>query len=83
MVNSGMKESSMERFRRKQELSSSELGKVIGGANYESATGKYKITCSTVGCTLNLDIEPTCWDPTCLVCPFCQTGTISYTFEPY
>ena len=60
-----------------------ELDKVTGGASYESALGVYKITCSTEGCTLNMDIEPTCWDPSYLVCPFCKTGTVSYTFTPY
>ena len=64
-------------------VSDEELDKVTGGAHYENATGRYEITCSTEGCTLNMDIEPTCWDPSCLVCPFCNTGTLSYTFKPY
>ena len=64
-------------------VSDEELTKVTGGAHYESALGRYEITCSTPGCTLNTDIEPTCWDPSCLVCPFCKTGTLSYTFTPY
>ena len=64
-------------------VSDEELDKVTGGASYESALGTYKITCSTEGCTLNMDIKPTCWDPSYLVCPFCKTGTISYTFTPY
>ena len=78
-----MSDSIKERFLKEHELPMDELGRVIGGAKYESATGIYEIHCSTEGCTLNLDIEPTCWDPNCLVCPFCKTGTISYTFKPY
>ena len=64
-------------------VSDEELEKVVGGAHYESAMGTYKISCSTPGCMLNSDIEPTCWDPDCLVCPFCKTGTLTYTFTPY
>ena len=64
-------------------VSDEELDKVTGGAHYESALGRYEITCSTEGCTLNMDIEPTCWDPSYLVCPFCKKGTVSYTFTPY
>ena len=78
-----MSDSIKERFLKEHELPMDELGRIIGGAKYESATGTYEIHCSTEGCTLNLDIEPTCWDPSCLVCPFCKTGTISYTFKPY
>ena len=78
-----MSDSIKERFLKEHELPMDELGRIIGGAKYESATGIYEIHCSTDGCTLNLDIEPTCWDPNCLVCPFCKTGTISYTFKPY
>ena len=78
-----MSDSIKERFLKEHELPMDELGRVIGGATYESATGIYEIHCSTEGCTLNLDIEPTCWDPSYLVCPFCKTGTISYTFKPY
>ena len=64
-------------------VSDEELEKVTGGAHYESATGRYEITCSTPGCMFNLDIEPTCWDPNYLACPLCKTGTLSYTFTPY
>ena len=77
------KEDIRERLIIDRALPDDALGKVTGGAKYESATGIYEIKCSTEGCTLNLDIEPTCWDPSCLVCPFCKTGTISYTFKPF
>ena len=73
----------MERLLKARKLSDEELEKVSGGATYESATGTYKISCSTPGCMFNSDIEPTCWDPNWLVCPFCKTGTISYIFTPY
>ena len=69
--------------RKLQELTDEELDKVTGGASYESATGRYEITCSTPGCMFNLDIEPTCWDPSRLACSVCKTGTLSYTFTPY
>ena len=77
------KEELRERLLNARALPDDALDKVSGGAHYESALGIYTITCSTEGCTLNLDIEPTCWDPSYLVCPFCKTGTISYTFKPY
>ena len=64
-------------------LSDDQLEKVSGGATYESATGTYKISCSTPECMFNLDIQPTCWDPYNLACPVCRTGTLSYTFTPY
>ena len=64
-------------------LTEKELEQSSGGATYESATGTYKISCSTPGCMFNLDIQPTCWDPTNLACPLCGTGTLSYTFTPY
>ena len=64
-------------------LTEEELGLVSGGASYESATGTYKISCSTPACMFNLDIQPTCWDPTNLACPVCKTGTLSYEFTPY
>ena len=66
-----------------RELSDDKLEKVSGGASYAGATGTYKISCSTPGCMFNLDIQPTCWDPTNLACPVCRTGTLSYTFTPY
>ena len=66
-----------------RELSDDKLEKVSGGASYESATGTYKISCSTPGCMFNLDIQPTCWDPYNLACPVCKTGTLSYIFTPY
>ena len=64
-------------------VSDEELEKIVGGAHYESATGRYEITCSTPGCMFNLDIQPTCWDPTNLACPVCGKGTLSYEFTPY
>ena len=64
-------------------LTEEELGLVSGGASYESATGTYKISCSTPSCMFNLDIQPTCWDPTNLACPVCGKGTLSYEFTPY
>ena len=73
----------MERLLKARELSDDQLEKVSGGARYDSATGTYEIWCSTPGCKLNLDIEPTCWDPNYPVCPFCKTGTLSYKFTPY
>ena len=73
----------MERLLKARELSDDKLEKVSGGATYESATGTYKISCSTPGCIFNLDISPTCWDPTNHACPVCKTGTLSYTFTPY
>ena len=76
-----------ERLLNARALPDDALDKVTGGARYEGTyegtLGIYTITCSTEGCTLNLDIEPTCWDPSCRVCPFCKTGTLSYTFTPY
>ena len=65
------------------ELTEKELKQVFGGADYAGATGTYKISCSTPGCMFNLDIQPTCWDPTNPVCPVCKTGTLSYKFTPY
>ena len=73
----------MERLLKARELSDDQLEKVSGGATYESATGTYKISCSTPGCMFNLDIQPTCWDPYNLACPVCKTGTLSYEFTPY
>ena len=73
----------MERLLKARELSDDQLEKVVGGASYESATGTYKISCSTPGCMFNLDIQPTCWDPYNLACPVCKTGTLSYEFTPY
>ena len=65
------------------ELTEEELEQVAGGATYEGALGTYKIRCSTPGCMVNLDIQPTVWDPTNLACPICGTGTLSYEFTPY
>ena len=73
----------MERMLKARELSDDKLEKVSGGASYESATGTYKISCSTPECMFNLDIQPTCWDPTNPACPVCGKGTLSYTFTPY
>ena len=73
----------MERLLKARELSDDKLEKVSGGATYEGATGTYKISCSTPGCMVNLDIQPTVWDPTNPVCPICGTGTLSYEFTPY
>ena len=64
-------------------LTEKELEQSSGGATYESATGTYKISCSTPGCMFNLDIQPTCWDPTNLACPVCGKGTLSYECTPY
>ena len=64
-------------------LTEKELERLSGGATYESATGTYKISCSTPECMFNLDIQPTCWDPTNLACPVCGKGTLSYVFTPY
>ena len=65
------------------ELTEKELKQVSGGATYDGALGTYKISCSTPGCMVNLDIQPTVWDPTNLACPICGTGTLSYEFTPY
>ena len=73
----------MERLLKARELSDDQLEKVVGGASYESATGTYKISCSTPGCMFNLDTQPTCWDPYNLACPVCGKGTLSYEFTPY
>ena len=58
-----------ERLLKARELSDDQLEQVSGGADYAGATGTYKISCSTPGCMFNLDIQPTCWDPTNLTCP--------------
>ena len=73
----------MERMLKARELSDDKLEKVSGGASYESATGTYKISCSTPECMFNLDIQPTCWDPYNLACPVCNKGTLSYEFTPF
>ena len=73
----------IERLLKARKLSDDKLEKVSGGATFESATGTYKISCSTPGCMYNLDIQPTCWDPYNLACPVCNKGTLSYTFTPY
>ena len=77
------KEELRERLLNARALPDDALDKVSGGARCYGALGTYEITCSTPGCTLNLDIEPTCWDTSYLVCPFCKTGTLSYKFTPY
>ena len=73
----------MERLLKARKLSDDQLEKVSGGATYESATGTYKISCTTPGCMFNLDIQPTCWDPYNLACPVCNKGTLSFEFTPY
>ena len=73
----------MERMQKAHELSDDKLEKASGGADYAGATGTYKISCSTPGCMFNLDVQPTCWDPTNLACPVCGKGTLSSTFTPY
>ena len=72
-----------ERLLNARALPDDALDKVSGGAECNGTTGTYKITCSTEGCMMNLDIEPPFWDPNCLVCPVCMRGTLSYTFTPY
>ena len=78
-----MSDSIKERFLKEHELPMDQLEKVSGGAKFDSAIGTYKISCSTPGCMVNLDIEPTSWDPYNLACPVCKTGTLSYEFTPY
>ena len=73
----------MKRLLKARALTEKELEQVSGGATYESATGTYKIRCSTPECMFNLDVQPTCWDPTNLACPVCGKGTLSYEFTPF
>ena len=72
-----------ERLLKARALSDDELTQVMGGAIYFGALGKYTIRCSTPGCYINQNIQPTVWDPDNPICPLCTGGILSYDFEPY
>ncbi len=80
-----LKEKAERTDRKLRVLSEEDLAQVSGGAYYYGCLGLYKdIRCSTPNCYLNLDVQPTAFDPIPgALCPVCHKGTISFTFIPY
>ena len=69
---------------KKHALSDEALERVSGGAYYYGALGLYSnIKCTTPGCYINLEVQPTAFDPYNLACPVCGKGTLSFEFTPY
>lgn len=69
----------------KRVLSDEQLEKVTGGAFYYGAAGVYTdIKCTNQDCYMNLNVQPTAWDPIYGgTCPVCNKGTVTFTFTPY